>query len=104
MNSTLTGRTLNIHKLSPKYLHIYLMVFSFCYKGKHHRKMTAINYEGVRQQLSQIYGIDVSRYTIYRALKKCVELELLDKAEAKYVKQIGQVYQVIKTVYYRIRK
>lgn len=96
------GRTVAIHSLKPVYLHIFLMIFSLCYKGKHYKKMTAINYHGIIGELDRIYGIKVSRHQIKRAVAKFVSLGLLEVKTAKFGKLVGTQYLPTTTVYMRL--
>lgn len=96
------GRTSNIHRLSPIYLHIFLFVFSLCYKGNHYRKMVYISHSGIMYNLYKIYGIEVSRQQITRAMSKFVSLGLLEQKTAIYTQNINGRFTPVKKSYYRL--
>lgn len=99
---TAIGRASNIHKLSPVYLHIFLMAFTLCYKGRHYKKMIYISHDGIIYQLKKIYNIDVSTDQVKRAMHKFISLGLLERKTAIYVTpHKGKLYPVKKS-YYRL--
>lgn len=99
---SMIGRATNIHKLSPVYLHIFLMAFTLCYKGRHYRKMIYISHNGIIYQLKTIYQIEVSRQQVERAMAKFISLGLLERKTACFItNDRGHLYPTKKS-YYRL--
>lgn len=96
------GRATNLRRLSPLYIHIFLMVFSLCYKGKHYRRMIYISHEGIIMQLKRMYDLDISRQQVTRAMNKFISLGLVERKTAHFVKPVGGILTPQKMSYYRL--
>lgn len=99
---TSIGLATNIRKLNPIQLHIFLMLYSFCYKGKRYKSMNLINSRGIKIQIKEIYGIEITRRQFDYACSKIVKLGLLDRRVAIFSKKIGNTLLPTKNSYYRL--
>lgn len=92
-----------IRKLSPRYLFVYLMLFSLCYKGKHYKRMREISYIYLSNELCRMYGANfATKRQVRRACDKIVSLGLIERSTASFLKPYGTQLLPTKTSYYRI--
>lgn len=103
LNLTAVGRASQIRRLNPLQLHIFLLMYSMCFKGHSFRRFNAINSYGVKQQLKLLYNLEITRRQFDYACSKFVKLGLLERTVANFPKTYGSQTLYTKTSFYRIR-
>lgn len=100
--ATAIGHATLLKKLSPVQIFVYNMLFSLCYKGNCYKRMRQISYIYVANELNNMYGLNISKRQVRRAVDKIVRLGLVERKTAVFVKLYGTRNLPTKTSYYRI--